>query len=89
MSFESAIPRLVSKRLERLEQAEFSLTRVAAAGGWAERRKRWCAMAKRKPEEWAEQLYASVDGFKLRQAGGVSASTRWLMDPMVHIPPSD
>lgn len=89
LSFETTIPKLALKRLEGLSSSQLELMRIVAASEWADKRKRWCRIAKRQNDDWSAQLYSSVDGYELRQAGDVPASTRWLDDPMVHIPSSD
>jgi len=89
MSFGASIPRLVLDRLGRLSTSDFALARIAGASPWATRKKRWCMAALRAGRDWPTELYGTVDGFELREAGTVAASTDWISDPMVRIPPSD
>lgn len=88
-SFESAIPQLALARLQRLETSSFELARKAGSSTWAERRRHWCRLSKRKNKDWSLALHRMVDGFELREAANVPASTGWIDDPMVYIPPSD
>lgn len=89
MSLESATPRLTWDRLESLRRSDYDLARMAGQSAWAERRRKWCKMGKRKDSDWPVELYKAVDGFELREAGAVVASTSWIEDPMVSIPPAD
>lgn len=88
-SFETAIPRLVLARLERLKTSEYEAARVAGSSAWAERKRRWCAFSRMCDERWSAELHSATDGYELREAKNVPASTQWLNDPMVHIPPVD
>lgn len=89
MSFESSIPGLTLDRLDRLNNSDYPFARSAGRSVWALKRRGWCTMAKIEADGWAELLYKSVDGYELREAGKVGASTEWLNDPFVRIPPSD
>lgn len=89
MSFESSVPRLTRNRLDNLRLSTFPIVREIADGDWANQRRSWCRMAKVRDNDWPALLYRSVDGFELREAGDVTASTAWLDDPMIFVPPSD
>lgn len=89
MSFESAIPRMALARLSRLKSSVYQLADWAGSSDWAQRKVKWCELAKKKDEDWSKELYRSVDSFELREASKVSSSTGWLCDPAVHIPSSD
>lgn len=89
MSFETAIPEMALNRLESLKLSQSPIVRVVGGGNWAERRLKWCRMARRTNGDWTKLLRGSVDGFELRQAADVQASTQLLRDEMLHIPSGD
>jgi hypothetical protein len=88
-SYETTIPRLVLARLDRLSGSQYDAARVVGSSAWAVRKRRWCGLAKRTEENWPAELYSMVDGFELREAGNVTASTNWLDDPMIRVPSSE
>lgn len=88
-SFETSIPRLVLARLDRLRDSQYDVARVVAVSAWADRRRHWCGMSSSRDDLWPARFHATVDGYELREAKDVAASTRWLDDPLVHIPASE
>lgn len=88
-SLESTVPELTLRRLRSLRNTDYGVARVVAESKWAQQRAKWCGLVKKKSEDWAAELYRAVDGYELREAGLVPASTDWLRDAMVHIPSSE
>jgi len=88
-AFETTVPRLTLDRLERLNASQYEVARAVGSGVWAARKRRWCRLSRRDDNDWPANLYSTVDGYELREAGRVAASTQWLDDPMVHIPSSE
>ncbi|KMQ88807.1 reverse transcriptase [Lasius niger] len=76
-------------KLDWLNTSQYDAAGMIGSSAWAVKKKRWCGLTKRTDESWPAEFYGKVDGFELREAENVSASTRWLDDPMVHIPSSE
>lgn len=89
MALESAIPEMTGARLDRLRASNYRIASVVGCSEWAARKRSWCRMALRRSEDWHKELYQSTDGLELREAWKVKASTNWLTDPMVRVPPGD
>uniref|UniRef100_A0A0C9QX33 PO21 protein n=1 Tax=Fopius arisanus TaxID=64838 RepID=A0A0C9QX33_9HYME len=86
MSFESAIPELLRRRLINLSCSDFSIARAIRNQDWVISRLKWCDQARVENSDWAKKLHASVDGWELREARNSTLSTSWLHDPFVTIP---
>lgn len=94
------VPARILSRFSNLCNSSFEIARVAAHSDWVNDRiafaqrsllvqNSWLFTKVERQKYWRQQLYGSVDGFELRQASDVAASTKWIRETCLSVPGRD